>query len=249
MTTPVTATPEQPTPPAGDGGALLRLLWLASPALPVGAFSYSEGLETAVDTGRVSDEASARAWLLDQLQLVQARADLAVAAAAWRAWAAHDLERAAALNQWVLATRESAEFRLQTEQGGRSLADWLRQRLLDDAAAPEDDPRVAALRAFAPAPSWPLAFALAALRSGAGKRDALLAMAFGWAENMVQAAVKSVPLGQSAGQRLLAALAAAIPGAVDDAVARTDHTRQAFAPMLAILSARHEAQYSRLFRS
>jgi urease accessory protein len=74
-------------------------------------------------------------------------------------------------------------------------------------------------------------------------------MAFGWAENLVQAAVKSVPLGQSAGQRLLAALAAAIPGAVDDALARTDCTRQAFAPMLAILSARHEAQYSRLFSS
>ena len=80
-------------------------------------------------------------------------------------------------------------------------------------------------------------------------RDALLAMAFGWAENMVQAAVKAVPLGQSAGQRLLAALAEAIPAAVDDAMARTDDTRQAFTPMLAILSAQHQTQYSRLFRS
>ena len=148
-----------------------------------------------------------------------------------------------AANAWVLTTRESAEFRLQTEQAGRSLTDWLRQR------ADEGDARIATLRALAPAPSWPVAFGLAAWRTGATPRAALLAMAFGWAENLVQAAVKAVPLGQSAGQRLLAALAAAIPAAVDDALARDDETRQAFTPMLAVLSARHEAQYSRLFRS
>ena len=79
--------------------------------------------------------------------------------------------------------------------------------------------------------------------------DGCLAYAFGWAENMTAAAVKAVPLGQSAGQRMLARLAREIPAAVDDALARTDDTRQAFSPMLAILSARHEAQYSRLFRS
>jgi urease accessory protein len=224
-------------------GALLQLIWLASPALPVGAFSYSEGLEAAVDSGRIADEADAAAWLLDQLQLAQARSELAAAAAAWRAWDAHDGMRLAELNTWVLSTRESAEFRLQTEQAGRSLADWLRQR------GPDDDARLATLRTLAPSPAWPLVLALAAWRSGAPARAALLAMAFGWAENMVQAAVKSVPLGQSAGQRVLGALAAAIPAAVDDALARDDGTRQAYTPMLAILSAQHEAQYSRLFRS
>jgi urease accessory protein len=222
---------------------LLQLIWLASPALPVGAFSYSEGLETAVDEGQVRDEASAQAWLVDQLMLAQARSELAVAAQAWAAWDSHDGARLAALNTWVLCSRESAEFRLQTEQAGRSMADWLRQR------AGDDDARVVTLRALTPAPTWPLAFALAAWRSGGTPRAALLAMAFGWAENMVQAAVKSVPLGQSAGQRLLAALAAAIPAAVDDALSRDDSSRQAFTPMLAVLSARHEAQYSRLFRS
>ena len=248
--------------PMAADRALLQLIWLASPALPVGAFSYSEGLEAAVDRGVVHDEASAGGWLTDQLQLVQARADLAVAAAAWQAWQAHDLARAAALNDWVRTTRESAEFRLQAEQTGRSLADWLRQRAETDVAAASDpdkaaadaeatatDPRVAALRAFGPAPTWPLAFALAAVRTGASQRDALLAMAFGWAENMVQAAVKTVPLGQSAGQRLLGRLADAIPAAVDRALAMADDERQASAPMLAILSGQHEAQYSRLFRS
>jgi urease accessory protein len=94
-----------------------------------------------------------------------------------------------------------------------------------------------------------VAFALAGAQSGAPVREVLLAFAFGWAENMVQAALKSVPLGQSAGQRILAALADDIPAAVDQAIGLMDSERQAFAPMLAILSAQHETQYSRLFRS
>ncbi len=222
--------------------ALLQLLWLASPALPVGGFSYSEALEPAVDSGHVSDEASATRWLVDQLRLGQARADLAVIASAMAAWAAADGERIAALNTWVLTTRESAELRQQAEQMGRSLADWLRQRAADD-------PRLPLLASLRPAPSWPVVLALALQRSGASAHDALSAAAFGWAENMVQAAVKSVPLGQSAGQRMLQALVAAIPAAVDTALDTGDAERQAFTPMLAILSAQHETQYSRLFRS
>ncbi|MEO5734460.1 MAG: urease accessory UreF family protein [Rubrivivax sp.] len=230
-------------PARAAGSTLLQLIWLASPALPVGAFSYSEGLEAAIDSGRVVDEKGARTWLLDQLTLSQARCDLAVAGAAIAAWRGPDLPRIVQLNDWLRCTRESAEFRLQTEQAGRSMADWLRQRH-------PDDPRAGALRALAPAPTWPLAFALAAVHSGAEPEDALLAMAFGWAENMVQAAVKAVPLGQSAGQRLLGALADAIPDAVADALRRdTESARQSFTPMLAIVSAQHETQYSRLFRS
>jgi urease accessory protein len=98
-------------------------------------------------------------------------------------------------------------------------------------------------------PTYPIAFALAASSTGAAVRDCLLAYAFGWAENLTQAAIKSVPLGQSAGQRILSALTAEIPAAIDHALSVTDETRQAFAPMLAILSGQHEVQYSRLFRS
>jgi urease accessory protein len=225
---------------------LLALLWLASPALPVGGFSYSEALEAAVEAGTVHDEASAGTWLLNQLALTQARSELPLAAAALQAWnhpGGAEADAIAALNTWALATRESAELRLQAEQMGRSMAQWLQQR------QPED-PRVALLAALQPAPAWPLAFALAAAHSGAGARDALLAMAFGWAENAVQAAVKAVPLGQNAGQRLLGALAQALPAAVDEALDRARAgERQAFAPMAAVLSAQHETQYSRLFRS
>jgi len=238
------STAEATAPPTPG---LLQLLWLASPALPVGGFSYSEGLESAVDAGRVHDETTASDWLLDQLALGLARSDLAVFAQAVPAWAQGDLGRIAALNDWVLQTRETAELRQQTEQMGRSLLVWaeslgalgaLGRGVAEALASARLDP-----------PSYPVAMACAAAHSGARVQDSLFSFAFGWAENMVQASIKSVPLGQSAGQRMLARLAQAIPQAVADAQTRTDETRQAFTPMLAILSAQHETQYSRLFRS
>lgn len=217
--------------------ALLQLIWLASPALPVGGFSYSEGLESAVDSGRVHDEATAASWLADQLHLCLSRADLAVMADAIAAWRDDNLIRVAGLDRWVLHTRETSEMRQQTEQMGRSLVEWLK------AVQP-------AVAARAPQPlSYPVAFALAASASSAPVRDCLLSFAFGWAENMTQAAIKSIPLGQSAGQRILLRMASEIPQAVDAALALREDQRQAFSPMLAILSAQHEVQYSRLFRS
>ncbi|WP_460556826.1 urease accessory protein UreF [Comamonas piscis] len=224
--------------------SFLQLMWLASPALPIGGFSYSEGLEAGVNAALVGNEAEAADWIAEQLQLSQARGDMAVLAQAMQAWQRDDRARMVALNAWVLQTRESSELRLQAEQMGRSLVAWLQNRHADDAQALALVNWLAAQDA-----SYPLAFALAAHLAGAGPRDALLAYAFGWAENMVQAAIKSVPLGQSAGQRILARLALAIPGAADHALALGDDERQAFSPMLAILSARHEHQYSRLFRS
>ena len=234
-------------PPAPTSAAtLLQLMWLASPALPVGGFSYSEGLESAVESGLVGTEHQAAAWLIDQLQLSLARCDLAVAAQAFKAWRRHDLAHITELNDWVRQTRESAEFRQQTEQMGRSLVEWLRN---GGSASNAADPRIAQLAALKPAPTWPVAFALAAAQTPATAREALLSFAFGWAENMVQAAMKAVPLGQSAAQRMLSRLAEAIPPAVDHAISLADSQRQAHTPMLAILSAQHETQYSRLFRS
>lgn len=229
------------TIPTATEPALLQLMWLASPALPVGGFSYSEGLESAVEHGWVHDEASAGDWLCDQLALTLARADLPVLAQALVAARAGNAQRLAALDAWVRATRETAELRLQTEQMGHSLVAWLQ------AVRPEAAARARALGLAAP--TYPLAFALAACAIEAPAGDVLAAYAFGWAENGVQAAVRAVPLGQSAGQRILGRLAAQVPVAVQAALATRDEDRQAFAPMLAIVSARHEIQYSRLFRS
>ena len=230
--------------PARPVGGLLRTLWLASPALPVGGFSYSEGLEAAIDAALVHDEHSAADWLTDQLHLALARSDLAVVAQAIPAWRAGDLPRIAVLNQWVLATRETQEFRLQTEQMGRSMQVWA-QSLGELGDGVSEQLQAAQLQP----PTYPVAMACAAAASGADLHDSLSGVAFGWAENMVQAAIKSVPLGQNAGQRILARLVREIPAAVDQAMALDDDHRQAFTPMLAILSARHETQYSRLFRS
>ena len=222
--------------------SLLQLMRLASPSLPVGGFSYSEGLESAVDAALVADEASAQRWLVDQLALALVRSDMPVVARALAAWRRGDIAHVDALNRWFATTRETGELLRQAEQMGRSLALWLRHR----GAA---DERLARLETLQPAPTWPIAFALAAADSGASARDVLVTFAGGWAENMAQAAIKAVPLGQAAAQRILAALAAEIPSTVDAAVCLATADMQAFTPMLAILSARHEEQYSRLFRT
>ena len=143
---------------------LLRLMWLASPALPVGGFSYSEGLESAVEAGiRERTRAQAGGWLLDQLHLSLARAELA-GHARRRSPPGSDHDCAACRGAQRLGRgrpRESAELRQQTEQMGRSLLEWLRN------APSGDDARIAQLAALAPAPTWPVAFALAAALTGA----------------------------------------------------------------------------------
>lgn len=225
------------TPTAIDA-ALLRLIWLASPALPVGGFSYSEGLEAAVESGLVRDEATAGEWLQAQLELSGARADLAVVAQAVQAARMHDDAAIARLDAWVRQTRETSELRQQVEQMGKSLSDWARSVGWGDEGIPPGRTR-----------TYPVAFAIAAATTTAPTRHIALAYAFAWSENMMQAAIKAVPLGQSAGQRILCRLADAIPAAVDLALALPEGERQAFSPMLAILSSQHETQYSRLFRS
>jgi len=223
------------------GTELIQLIWLASPALPVGGFSYSEALEAAIDHEHVHDEASCADWLADQLHLSQARGDMALMAQAIPAWHALNIERLRELSAWVHATRETQEMRLQTEQMGRSLLDWLR---IQNKANAEALAVCQELR-----PTYPISMSLALSLANAPLENALQAYAFGWAENMTQAALKAVPLGQVSGQKILARLAQEIPEAVQHAIALSDDDRQAFCPMLAVMSARHETQYSRLFRS
>ena len=217
--------------------ALTRLLQLASPALPVGAYSYSQGLEAAIEAKLVVDEASALAWIGDVLELNAARMEAPVFLRLHDAWTRDDAADAARWNALFLASRESAELRAETAQMGHSLA-----RLFTELGHAHE---------FG---SWdevamPSAFAWWAVRCGVEASPALVAYLWSWAENQVMAAVKAVPLGQSAGQRVLFSLGERIAQVVERARTVDDGALGGFAPALTILSAKHETQYSRLFRS
>ncbi len=222
--------------------ALARLLRLASPMLPVGAFSYSQGLESAAELGWVRDEASARCWIGDVLAHSVASFEAPVWSRLYRAWEAGDGKAVADWNEVFLAGRESAEFRAETIQMGYSL------RALFLAGEEFDDPQLGLLRAVED-PAFPTVFSFACAGWRIPERQALLGYLWAWLENQVTAAMKIVPLGQMAGQRMLATLGAALPVLVDAALKMEDDEFSNCAPALAIASFRHETQYSRLFRS
>ncbi len=221
---------------------LVRLLQIASPTLPIGAYSYSQGLEWAVESGEVCDAAGAQTWIGDVLECVVASGEAAVT---WRLLAAAqqiDWPALARWNAWFRASRETAELRAETEQTGGSLAKLLHDLDLLDAQAS------AILPALAPV-TLPAAYALAARGFAIAAKAALAAYVWSWLENQVLAAIKLVPLGQVAGQRLLTSLGARIPAVVVRASTLHDDDLSTFAPGLALASARHETQYTRLFRS
>jgi urease accessory protein len=203
--------------------ALARLLQLASPALPVGAYSYSQGLEAAVEAGIVKDAASAQAWIADALQFSMGRMEAPVL---WR------LLQGESLNGFFLASRETAELRAETLQMGHSLKKLIEE--LGLGSVPEE------------APAFPTAFAFAVRKLNIAPREAMVAYLWSWLENQVMAAIKALPLGQTAGQRILLSLGERLEANAKDAETVEPAN---FIPGLAILCAKHETQYSRLFRS
>jgi urease accessory protein len=229
-------------PPLDATLALVRLLQLASPMLPIGAYSYSQGLEWVVAVGEVRDAATVRAWIGSALELVVAPGEAAVTWRVLNAAQRDDWGEVAEWNDWFRASRETAELRAETEQMGASLA-----KLASDLAL-LDAPAGAAASAMSPV-TVPGAYALIARGFGVPAQAALTAYVWSWLENQVLAAIKTVPLGQVAGQRLLVDLGARIPAAVAIAQSIDDDDVSSFAPGLALASSRHETQYSRLFRS
>jgi len=221
---------------------LVALLHLASPALPIGAFSYSQGFEAALDANLIRDADTARDWIASGLTDVLAHGELPFLAHQLARWHAHDADALARENAWFIASRESAELRRETEQMGWSLAQLCTSLEWGNAA------RRATLATISPI-ALPTAFAYAAAAHDASADAVLAAYAFGWVENQTSAALKAVPLGQLAGQRIIVALRDAIDAAVRRALATPPDAVNTFAPQLGILSARHETQYSRLFRS
>lgn len=222
--------------------ALLHLLQLVSPALPIGAYSYSQGLEAALENKQVTDPASARAWIVDTLHQVVARFEAPVLCRLMAAFAARDAEAVTCWTERFLAARDTAEFRAETIQMGYSLGKLVAELDIADAALLQ-------LLQSQPEIPLPTALAFAAVALDVPHSAAVLGMLFSWAENQVIVCVKSVPLGQVAGQRLLLSLRPELERAAHHAQELTDDALCTWSPGLSLLSMQHEVQYSRLYRS
>ena len=238
MTTIMTVTPTTTTeslPPL----ALLRLLQLASPALPIGAFNFSQGMEYAIEAGWVRDEEGARSWIAGLMRHGVGTLDVPMLARLHDAWTAGDAAAARALSARLLASRETAELREEDRHLGRSLARVLAGIGLREAESWQrsDEATFAAL------------FALAAVHEQVPRTACGVAYLWTWCENQAIAAVKLLPLGQSAGQRVLESLRIAIPEVCETALRMDEEDLGTATPGLCIASCHHETQYTRLFRS
>ena len=218
---------------------LLRLLQLASPALPIGAFNFSQGLEYTIEAGWVRDEAGARDWIMGLMRHGVGTLDAAMLSRMHAAWSAGDEPAARALSARLIASRETAELREEDRHLGRSLARVLTGIGCVEATSWQrsDEATLAAM------------FSLAAVQSGVPPAATCAAYLWAWCENQAIAAVKLLPLGQTAGQRVLEQLRMAIPEICDAALAMDDDSIGSATPGLGMASCFHETQYTRLFRS
>ncbi len=225
-----------------DALGLTRLLQLASPALPVGAYSYSGGLESAIDDGIVTDARTTETWIRDVLEFSLGSFEAPLLSRMMSALAADDYAAMAIWNTLFRSGRETAELRTETLQMGHALLTLLKDLMVCNT---DELARMQAISAL----TFPAAYAFAAHHMKVERDAALVGYLWSWLENQVMAALKAVPLGQSAGQRMLASIGADLPAIAQRASALEDDELTNFAPGLAIASSRHETQYSRLFRS
>jgi urease accessory protein len=227
---------------ANSSLALSRLLQLASPMLPVGAYSYSQGLEWAIESGDVHDLETAKQWISDVLHIYHASFELPVLHRLYQSWQAVDMQAVKAWDAFFKTGRDTAESLAESKQMGYSLC-----RLLNDLnELPADF--MANMNAFHE-PSFPTVYAGVASIWLICLPDVLQAYAWSWVENQVSAAMKTVPLGQVAGQKILLHLGQQLPDLVSHSMALDDDEISNFAPSLTIAGCQHETQYSRLFRS
>ncbi len=219
--------------------ASLRLWQLISPALPIGAYAYSQGLEFATESDWVHDEVSAQQWILGVLENNITRLDIPTLALLYRARQQQNHDSINEWNSFLLAARESSELKNEDAYLGSSL----RQLLLDL--------NLPAAKQWATdkATSFANMFALAAVHWEIPLNDTAMGYLWAWTENQVAAAIKLVPLGQMAGQRILSSALETIPELVNRGLSISETDIGALAPGLAIASALHETQYTRLFRS
>ena len=228
-----------------DLNEITALMQLASPALPIGGYSYSQGLESAIDSGLVKDANSAESWIHDIFLGIFARSEAPIWLLSYEAWRNNDYQEVARLNDYFLASRETIELRSEAEQMGWSL--------LQVAQALEwgGIPSLNQLRIIKPV-SLLTAHSYASFHLNIQAQNGLAAYSFSWIENQVSAALKAIPLGQVAGQKALTKIRLTVPAMYEEARRRAKSDLELidnFSPMMSILSSRHESLYSRLFRS
>lgn len=225
--------------------ALYRLMTWLSPSFPVGAFTYSHGLEWAVETGRVADRSSLIAWVEGTLRLGAGRTDADLFREVWQAVTDADPARFDRAAEMADALRGTAELALESVNQGRAFVRTLR----DTWPHPDLDRWLARLEAERRPPAYAVAVALACALHGVPLADALTAFLHAFSANLISAAVRLVPLGQTDGQAAQAALAPVVEAAAEAAFFRDWDDLGAAAPMVDLCSMLHETQYTRLFRS
>jgi len=221
--------------------ARIRLMQMTSQAFPIGGYSHSYGLEAAVESALVRDEASLQQWVTDVLSYSIGKYEIPLLHRMNDAWIVLDSPGLRRLNERFLATRESAEIRSATVQTGFSM------RSLLSVLPALPDFLHDTLRSMRE-PSLPCVWSGAAAAWAIPASDSAASYLWSWAENQVLVAMKTVPIGQSAGQRVLLQIGEHIAELTEQLPSIYD-ARSNFAPGLAIQCARHETQYSRLFRS
>ena len=215
----------------------LRLMQLISPTLPIGSFAYSQGLEYAVEAGWVNNEEQTRQWIRGQIKNTLSSLDIPVMQRIYYAWQTNDHETVIYWNKWLLAAREAKELHDEDTQLGKALLRLVKGLSIIFPISEEVEWTYAAVFSYL-AVEWDIPFV-----------EAANGFLWAWSENQVAAAIKVVPLGQTAGQCILSDVLKDIPGAVEKSLACDDDDIGMLAPGVAIASALHETQYSRLFRS
>jgi urease accessory protein len=221
---------------------LARLLQLSSQILPIGGYSHSQGLESAIEQRTVTDAESLSRWMSDILEFSMMSCEIPWLESLHGAWLADDSAGIASLNEGFLATRESAELRAACVQMGYSLRSLLY-------TLPGVAPRIVEALRTIDEPSLPCAWSAAATVWQLTAEHTAMGYLWSWAENQVLVAMKAIPLGQSAAQGVLVHMGETLARLVAAGIGRAPESRSNFAPALAILSSQHESQYSRLFRS
>jgi urease accessory protein len=219
---------------------LLRLLQLASPLLPVGGYSYSEGLESLILQGNVYDRSTLQTWIDRELQTGAIRLETAIMDRAYLASSQFDLKRLNHWNNWITAARETEELRLQSWQMGGSLIKLALE------LTPEIQNSIDSIEYPC---HYAIAFGITAQSWQIDRYQAILAYLHSWATNQIGVGVKLIPLGQTAGQQILWQLQGSIDLQSQAILILDDEDLYACSWGSSLSSMQHESLYSRLFRS